>query len=59
MLTEINEDTLRKAIEGFVQNGSPSNLKNALKILHKVDDSTQEAPSIIKKLDKDKVIEVE
>ena len=56
MLTDINEDILRKAIKGFVQNGSPRNLKNALKILHKEDDFIQEAPSIFKKLGKGKVI---
>jgi len=54
MLTDINEDTLRKAIKGFVRNGSPRNLKNALKILHKEDDFIQETPSISKKLDKAK-----
>ena len=59
MLTDINEDILRKAIKGFVQNGSPHNLKNALKILHKEDDFMQEAPSTFKKLDKGKVIKME
>lgn len=30
-----DEDTLRKAIKNFVYDGSPQNLKDALKILHK------------------------
>ena len=59
MLSDINEDILRKAIKGFVQNGSPRNLKNALKILHEKDDFIQELPSIFKKLDQGKVIKME
>jgi len=59
MLADIDEDILRRAIKGFVQNGSPRNLKNALKILQKEDDFIQETPSILKKLDKEKVIKME
>jgi hypothetical protein len=59
MLADKDEDILRKAIKGFVQNGSPRNLKNALKVLQKEDDSIQETPSIFKKLDKEKVTEIE
>jgi len=59
MLTDTNEDILRKAIKGFVQNGTPRNLKNALKILYREDNFIQEPPSIFKKLDKGKVIEME
>lgn len=42
-----DEDTLRKAIKNFVYDGSPQNLKDALKILQK--DVTEHKPQSLDK----------
>lgn len=40
-----NEDTLRKAIRKFVQDGSPKNLMDALKDLHRDDNKNDSQPT--------------
>ena len=42
-----DEDTLRKAIKNFIYDGSPQNLKDALKILQK--DATENKPQSLDK----------
>ena len=44
-----DEDMLRKALKNFVQNGSPQNLKNALKNLQK-DKTIKNSQSTYKQL---------